>query len=202
MTVEAPKEEMTLMTYRVFGGFQLPFSVEYALRKVNDFKYELGLCLKCNFPEDISATKLKIVIPLPKSTATATAEFAPLVLNQQNKYGGIGSSLLNSVNPLLEKVSSVIPSQTQIGVLTDNFINNLITKNTSLFKQKQRAFVWRINKISGQAEQSCKILITLDSALNGDPKRQIGPIGMQFELPLSLSNIKLAKCNLDKTDGK
>lgn len=52
------------------------------------------------------------------------------------------------------------------------------------FDQKERKISWKINKFSGGKEQTLRTKITLDKAATNNIRKEIGPISMNFEIPM------------------
>jgi len=52
------------------------------------------------------------------------------------------------------------------------------------FDEKQRKVIWRIKKFSGGAEHTLRCKITLKTASTATVRKEIGPISMQFEIPM------------------
>merc|ERR1712048_1080364 len=60
------------------------------------------------------------------------------------------------------------------------------------FKIKERTVVWKIKKFSGGTEQALRVKITLSSQHTAAIKKEIGPISMQFEIPMyNVSNLQV-----------
>lgn len=52
------------------------------------------------------------------------------------------------------------------------------------YDQKERMITWKIKKFQGGTEQTLRTKITLDSAHTASVRKEIGPISMNFEIPM------------------
>jgi AP-4 complex subunit mu-1 len=52
------------------------------------------------------------------------------------------------------------------------------------FDQKEHRVLWKIKKFQGGTEQTLRCKITLSSAHSNTVRKEIGPISMQFEIPM------------------
>jgi len=60
------------------------------------------------------------------------------------------------------------------------------------YSAKERRVNWKIKKFTGGTEQALKVQITLSSQHNVAIKKEIGPISMQFEIPMyNVSNLQV-----------
>lgn len=57
------------------------------------------------------------------------------------------------------------------------------SSNTYEYKQQEKCVLWGIKKFFGGTEQIIRIKINLNSELKYDPRKQLGPISMKFEIP-------------------
>lgn len=56
----------------------------------------------------------------------------------------------------------------------------------------ERKIIWTMKKLPGGSEQSIKAKITLDSIVNTQTRKEIGPISMNFEIPMfNVSNLQV-----------
>ena len=62
------------------------------------------------------------------------------------------------------------------------------------YQEKEKRMVWSIRKISGGSEMSLRMKITLDQPVGPAHRREMGPISMQFEIPMyNVSNLQVRK---------
>jgi AP-4 complex subunit mu-1 len=52
------------------------------------------------------------------------------------------------------------------------------------YDEKERMLRWKIKKFSGNAEHTVRVKVTLSSASTAAVKKEIGPISMNFEIPM------------------
>lgn len=52
------------------------------------------------------------------------------------------------------------------------------------YDQKERKVVWKIKKFGGGTEQTLRCRIALDSAHTVAVRKEVGPINMNFEVPM------------------
>ncbi len=84
-------------------------------------------------------------------------------------YGG---NVLLTI-PLPKSTSSVV-SELPVGAVGQS----------SEYDAKERKVVWRIKKFGGGQEQSLRTKITLSSAAAASIRKEIGPIALNFEIPM------------------
>jgi len=59
-----------------------------------------------------------------------------------------------------------------------------VVGQTTEYDQKERKVIWKIKKFKGGTEQTLRAKITLGSANSNSIRKEIGPISMQFEIPM------------------
>jgi len=74
-----------------------------------------------------------------------------------------------------------MPKQTN-GAVCDMGIGVMGQSNE--YDEKERKVIWRIKKFPGGAEYTLRIKVTLKSAHTAAVRKEIGPISMQFEVPM------------------
>jgi len=75
--------------------------------------------------------------------------------------------------PLPKSTSSVV-SELPVGAVGQS----------SEFDAKERKVVWRIKKFQGGQEQTLRSKITLSSAASASIRKEIGPLALNFEIPM------------------
>ena len=64
------------------------------------------------------------------------------------------------------------------------------------YQEKEKRMVWTIRKVSGGSEMSLRMKITLDQPVGPAHRREMGPISMQFEIPMyNVSNLQVRRKN-------
>lgn len=62
------------MNYRVTSEFVPPFKITPIIEEVSNYKLELQLKIKANFPKELMASYILISFPLPKVASNVTNE--------------------------------------------------------------------------------------------------------------------------------
>jgi len=63
---------------------------------------------------------------------------------------------------------------------------------TAEYVASERKVLWSIKKFSGQTEHSLKISVTSSTRLNSQIRKEVGPISMNFEVPMfNVSNLQV-----------
>jgi AP-4 complex subunit mu-1 len=65
-----PTGEFVLMNYRYVNEFTPPFRITHNLKKIHEHQMELTVELHSDFKRALSATNVRVIIPIPKSTDT------------------------------------------------------------------------------------------------------------------------------------
>lgn len=86
-----------------------------------------------------------------------------------------------------------VPLPTHTTAATCNLISNGSTSGSSAeYVGSERKVVWSIKKFPGGTEQTLKIKITLDQPSTTQTRREIGPVNMNFEIPMfNVSNLNV-----------
>eukprot|EP00823_Brevimastigomonas_motovehiculus_P009075 TRINITY_DN8755_c0_g1_i1.p1 TRINITY_DN8755_c0_g1~~TRINITY_DN8755_c0_g1_i1.p1 ORF type:complete len:449 (-),score=68.84 TRINITY_DN8755_c0_g1_i1:111-1457(-) len=67
-----------------------------------------------------------------------------------------------------------------------------VVGQTAEYDAKERKVLWKIKKFKGGTEQTVRAKITLGSAHNATVRKELGPISMQFEIPMyNPSNVQV-----------
>jgi AP-4 complex subunit mu-1 len=70
------------------------------------------------------------------------------------------------------------------------------------YDQKERKTVWKIKKFAGGTEQTLRCRITLDSAHTTAVRKEVGPISMNFEVPMfNPSNLQVRYLRIQENTG-
>jgi len=97
---------------------------------------------------------------------------------------------------LIVKIRADIPEQNHGGNViifipvpksTSNVTNQLaqgVVGQAYEFDQKEHRIIWKIKKFPGGTEQTLRSKITLSSAHTASVRKEIGPISMQYEIPM------------------
>jgi len=74
----------------------------------------------------------------------------------------------------LPKATSTVTNELAVGVVGQS----------AEYDQKERKAVWKIKKFVGGTEQTLRCRVTLESAHNSAIRKEVGPISMNFEIPM------------------
>jgi len=86
--------------------------------------------------------------------------------------GNYGGNVMLTI-PLPKTTSSVV-SELPVGAVGQS----------SEYDAKERKVVWRIKKFQGGHEQTLRCKITLSSAAAASIRKEIGPLSLNFEIPM------------------
>jgi len=132
-----PDGEFAVLNYRITGEFRMPFRLFPSIEEPAPYKIEVVLMIRADIPENNYGANVKVRIPVPRTTATASGELAPSVVGQTCEYDSV-----------------------------------------------ERKLVWTLKKFPGATEQTLRAKITLTSPSTASTRREIGPISMNFEIPM------------------
>lgn len=79
-------------------------------------------------------------------------------------------------------------------ILTNNNNTNtgVATPASAEYVSQDKKIVWYLKKFAGSSEQSMKAKVTLNSTCTSQIRKQIGPINMNFEIPMyNVSNLQV-----------
>lgn len=82
LRIDPPEGEFVLMNYRITSDFNVPFKLHSFCQKVSEYKVEMTIQLKANFPKNITASSVHVRFPVPKSASGVTPE---VISNQGNQ---------------------------------------------------------------------------------------------------------------------
>jgi len=86
-----------------------------------------------------------------------------------------------------EKYGGNVVVQFPVPKCTSSVVNDLgvgVVGQAADYDAKERKVVWRIKKFTGGSEQTLRTKITLDKNSTAAIRKEIGPISMQFEIPM------------------
>lgn len=71
-----PDGEFTMMNYRVFGKYDMPFRVFPYIEKPSQYKIEITVKIRADIPKTSHGSNVLIRIPVPKATQSVTVDFS------------------------------------------------------------------------------------------------------------------------------
>lgn len=84
------------------------------------------------------------------------------------------------------------------GVTFDLAANNIA--GIAEYSATDKKVLWSIKKLSGGSEMTLRVKITLDQQVTAAHKREIGPIAMNFEIPMyNVSNLQVRYLRISET---
>eukprot|EP01080_Neovahlkampfia_damariscottae_P004357 gene4357-7713_t len=69
-----PEGEFTLMNYRITAPYNMPFRIETYLDYASKYKLEMSIKLTSTYPKATVASKVQVLIPVPKVTNTISVD--------------------------------------------------------------------------------------------------------------------------------
>ena len=72
--------------------------------------------------------------------------------------------------------------------------------NAAEYIQSEKVVLWNIKKLSGGGEMSMRVKLTLDQNVSASSKREVGPVSMNFEIPMyTVSNLQVRYLRISET---
>jgi len=86
LSFHPPDGEFSVLNYRITAEFRAPFRVFPTIEEKSSTRIELGLLVRADIPDKKYGSNVTITIPLPRTTATASAELMGGVPGQTTEY--------------------------------------------------------------------------------------------------------------------
>jgi AP-4 complex subunit mu-1 len=120
------------------------------------------------------------IFPTVEETGPRSLEITLLVrAEMENTHFG--------ANVILE-----IPLPHNTTTATCNLINSNASSPAAEFVNADKKVLWTMKKFPGGTEQTLKIKVTLEKACTSQTRREIGPVNMNFEIPMfNVSNLNV-----------
>jgi AP-4 complex subunit mu-1 len=157
--IRPPDGEFVVMNYRMSGEFRAPFRVIPRIEEVSPYKLEFTLKLRADIPPKNYGTSVIVKFAVPR----AATSVVPSVLISED---ATSSALKASASSAAGK--GVPPERTQVAE----------------FDSKAKEVVWSIRKFQGGTDVTLRTTITLPTATAAAARREVGPIGVDFEIPM------------------
>jgi AP-4 complex subunit mu-1 len=163
-----PDGEFVVMNYRITSEFRAPFRIFPVLEETSQYKVELVLKIRSDFPEKNHGTNVVIKFPVPKTATSVVPEVGVDASSSALAAGG-PSAAARGVS------SAVAHGGAGAGAGTGQ---------SAEYDSKERQVVWVIKKFGGGTEQTLRTRITLGSPAGSSLRKELGPISMSFEIPM------------------
>lgn len=92
-----PDGEFSVLNYRITADFRCPFRVFPSLEEAGPYKLELVVLVRADIPDGNHGTNVTIRIPVPRSTVSATTEFAAEVPGCNAEYNNAEKKVIWTV---------------------------------------------------------------------------------------------------------
>jgi AP-4 complex subunit mu-1 len=184
MSFYPPDGEFVAMQYRLTGEFPVPFRIFPAMEETGPKSLELSVLVRAEMDASHFGANVVVEIPLPKCTATATCHIL--------SSSGAPTSLVGSVSSSLASSSGGPSSSSSNSNSSSSSAEFVGASNSSTSSSAEKKVVWTIKKFPGASEQTIKIKVTLDKPCTSHIRRELGPIHMNFEIPMfNVSNLQV-----------
>ncbi len=174
-----PDGEFVVMNYRITSEFRAPFRIFPALEEQSQYKLELVLRVRADVPEKVHGANVVIRFPVPKTATTVIPEIGVDGAPPGGAGGGGGGGGLGSGAAARSSAASSAAAAAAVG-------------QTAEYDSKERQVVWVIKKFVGGTEQTLRTRITLGAPSSSTLRKELGPISMNFEIPMhNVSNLQV-----------
>jgi AP-4 complex subunit mu-1 len=165
-----PDGEFVVMNYRITSEFRAPFRIFPALEEQSQYKLELVLRVRADIPEKAHGANVVVRFPVPKTATTVIPEIG---LDGALAGGGGGGGGGGPGAGAAARSSAAASAAAAAAV-----------GQTAEYDAKERQVVWVIKKFAGGTEQTLRTRITLGSPSSSTLRKELGPISMNFEIPM------------------
>jgi len=177
-----PDGEFVAMQYRLTGDYAVPFRIFPAMEETGPKSLELSILVRAEMDPTHYGANVVMEIPLPRCTATATCHIITTSVSSSSSIGSASNALTNGTSG---SSSSHNPNASSYA----EFIGG---SSGSMTASAEKKVIWTIKKLPGTTEQTIKIKVTLDKPCTSHIRREIGPIHMNFEIPMyNVSNLQV-----------
>lgn len=149
-----PDGEFVVMNYRITGDFRAPFRIFPFVEESSPHKVELLLKVRADIPDTNYGANVTIKFPVPRNAATVSPELTAAA----PAAGG-------------PRAGGAAPGGGTAGQAAE-------------YRAKDRQVIWQIKKFTGGTEHTLRVRITLSTPSTGSVRKEMGPIGMTFEIPM------------------
>ena len=177
-----PDGEFVVMNYRITSEFRAPFRIFPTLEEQSPYKLELVLRVRADMPEKVHGANVVVRFPVPKTATTVIPEIG----GADAGSGGSGAAARSSAAASAAAAAAVGQS--------------------AEFDSKERQVVWVIKKFTGGSEQTLRTRITLGAPSSSTLRKELGPVSMNFEIPmhnvssLQVKYLKIAESGSQKAN--
>lgn len=180
-----PEGEFSVLNYRITREFKPPIYIRTSIEELNEYKLEISVYLRIDIPEGQAASNVIIKMPVPRSTSNATVEFYnPQLYHSSNS---VSSSSYSSVS---SAATSGVNLQAPIQIPGSNTEYMINEKNV----------LWTLKKVQGNSDYYLKARISLENPITSLIKREIGPVSLNFEVPMyNVSGLQVRYLRISET---
>lgn len=162
LTLVPPDGEFVVMNYRITSDFRSPFRVFPVIEETSPYKVELVLKVRADIPDTNYGANVVVRFPVPRSSATVNTEVGTAVQTHAPPAGTAGAG-----------GAGAVVSQAE-------------------YRSKDKEVVWLIKKFQGGTEHVLRAKITLSAPSTSSIRKEIGPISVNFEIPMyNVSNLQV-----------
>lgn len=152
-----PDGEFVVMNYRITGDFRAPFRIFPIVEETSAHKVELILKIRADIPENNYGANVTIRFPVPRNAATVHPE-------------------LMAASAVTSGPRAAVPGTAVAGGGTGG--------QAAEYRAKDRQVIWQIKKFVGGTEHTLRTRITLSAPSTSSVRKEMGPIGLTFEIPM------------------
>ena len=160
-----PDGEFSCLNYRITGEFRAPFRLFPTVTETDALHLELLLVVRADMPDAHYGGNVSIRIPVPRTASTVSAE-----IDQHS----ISSSNSSSSNRDAGKSSASSPAAAIAAA----------QNQSAEYSAAEKRVIWSIRKFQGGSEQTLRIRVTLAAPCTVTTRKELGPVSMQFEVPM------------------
>lgn len=154
MTLVPPDGEFVVMNYRITSDFRAPFRVFPFVEETSAYKVEVVLKVRADIPPENYGANVLIRFPVPRTSATVTPEVGP----SSTAVGPAAAAGAGGAGgPAGEQAE---------------------------YRSKDKQVLWLIKKFQGGTEHTLRTKITLSAPSTTNIRKEIGPISLNFEIPM------------------
>lgn len=157
--IKPPDGEFVVMNYRMSAEFRAPFRVIPRIEEVSPYKLDFTLKVRADIPPKNYGTHVIISFAVPR---TAT-----------------------SVVPMVERKAEAVTAKSRAAAAAASATGHAVEKpQVAEYDSKAKEVIWSIKKLQGGTDATLRTSITLPGATASSARKEVGPIGVDFEIPM------------------
>ncbi|KAA0154997.1 hypothetical protein FNF27_02924 [Cafeteria roenbergensis] len=165
--IKPPDGEFVVMNYRMSCDFRAPFRVLPHIEEVSPYKLEFTLKIRADIPPKNYGTHVIVKFGVPRAATAVVPTVEAAAAPPPAASGGIRA----------RAAAAAAAAGAGSGAAAERL-------QIAEFDSKAREVVWSIKKFQGGREVTLKTSITLSSPSAGSARKEVGPIGVDFEIPM------------------